>query len=104
MTAEELKVTLENLQEKILGWPDNVATGDPDIVFKNLESELRQILGILPSLSEQDRTSIEPIIQKFKDAVSERHHTTEQQLNVLKGEMAHNEQRQKAMRAYGERS
>jgi hypothetical protein len=103
MTADQIIETLSILKEKILGWPTNVTEGDPDLAFQSLENQLRHILSQIQQLTEGERQSIQPAIETFKQAVTERHKETEEKMAVLRGDLTTAEQRQRAFRAYGER-
>jgi hypothetical protein len=101
MTAHQIIDRLMFLKEKILGWPSNVADGDPDLAFQKLENELQEILASIHQLTETDRQAIQPTVDGFRQAVTERHKATQEKLYSLKGDLTSADQRQRAFRAYG---
>ncbi|MES2253123.1 MAG: hypothetical protein V4482_05525 [Pseudomonadota bacterium] len=95
---------LRYIEERILGWPDNVPTWapgmDPDIAFNNLESELQHVLNQISTLSPNERDEIKAIITTFQKNIQRHHMETEQRLTDMKNTVDTSFKYVKAVRAY----
>lgn len=92
------------IEERILGWPDNVplwAPGiDPDVAFEGLEVELQQLLAQIAALSPEDRSEFKSLISAFQDNIQQHHIETEQRLKEMQSVVDTSFQYVKAVRAY----
>jgi len=95
---------LRCIEERILGWPDNVPTWapgmDPDTAFNNLESELQHVLNQISTLSYIERDEIKSIITTFQKNIQRHHVETEHRLNIMKNTVDISFKYVKAVRAY----
>lgn len=99
-----LREHLHIIEERILGWPDNVplwAPGtDPDVAFEGLEMELKQLLAEIAALPSEDRSEFKPLISAFHENIKQHHIETEQRLKEMQSTVDTNFQYIKAVRAY----
>jgi len=99
-----LREHLHIIEERILGWPDNVplwAPGtDPDVAFEGLEVELQQLLAQIAALSPEDRSEFKSLISAFQDNIQQHHIETEQRLKEMQSVVDTSFQYVKAVRAY----
>ena len=99
-----LREHLHIIQERILGWPDNVSSWapdtDPDIAFEGLEIELKQLLAQIAALSSEDRAEFTSLISAFHENIKLHHTETERRLKEMQSVVDTNFQYIKAVRAY----
>jgi phosphoribosylanthranilate isomerase len=99
-----LREKLNLIQERILGWPDNVPSWspetDPDLAFENLEAELRQLLDQIAVLSNEERATFKQVIADFHENIQKHHIETEKRLKEMQASVDTNLQYVKAIRAY----
>lgn len=96
-----LKENLRIIEERILGWPDNVPSADdPDLAFEALEEQLRQLLAKIAALPAEERAEFKSLISTFHDNIQQHHVATEQRLREIQSAVDTNLQYVKAARAY----
>lgn len=99
-----LRERLHIIEERILGWPDNVPLWapdtDPDVAFEGLEVELQQLLAQIAALPQEDRAEFKPLISSFHDTIQQHHIATEQRLKEMQSVVDTSFRYVKAVRAY----
>jgi hypothetical protein len=99
-----LREQLHIIEERILGWPDNVPTWapniDPDIAFEGLEVELQQLLTKISALPAEERAELKATISAFQEKMQRHHTETEQRLKEMQTTVDTSFQYIKAVRAY----
>ena len=99
-----LREHLHIIEERILGWPDNVPLWapdtDPDVAFERLEAELQQLLAQIAALPPADRAEFKSLISAFHENIQQHHVATEQRLKDMQSVVDTSFQYVKAVRAY----
>jgi hypothetical protein len=99
-----LRDNLKLIQQRILGWPDNVPSWsselDPDVAFETLETELQQLLSRIAALPSDERATFKAAIADFHDSIQRHHIETERRLKDMQTTVDTNFQYVKAVRAY----
>jgi hypothetical protein len=99
-----LREHLHIIEERILGWPDNVPLWapdtDPDVAFEGLEVDLQQLLAQIAALPAEDRAEFKPLISAFHENIHQHHIATEQRLKEMQSVVDTSFQYVKAVRAY----
>ena len=99
-----LREHLQVIEERILGWPDNVPSWapdtDPDVAFEGLEVDLQQLLAQIAALPSEDRSEFKPLISSFHENIQQHHIATEKRLKEMQSGVDTSFQYVKAVRAY----
>ena len=99
--VEQLRI----IEERILGWPDNVAlwagdTVDKDAAFEILEDQLRALLDTINQLPLDERDAVKNEIEIFQSNITIHHQKTEKRLREIQGTYENSLQYLKASKAY----
>ena len=98
--SEQLRI----IEERLLGWPDNVSTWapntDPDDAFATLEAELQMLLDQISTVPQEERDELKSIITSFHANIQRHHIETERRLHEMQTTVDTNFKYVQAVRAY----
>lgn len=101
---KSLREKLLLIEDRIIGWPDNVATWttepDSDVAFGVLETELKDALDQISIMPQEERNEYKDIIANFHTKIQMHYEETERNLREMQNTVDTNFKYVKAVKAY----